>query len=67
MSDLTPERKAWIDALPYERLLSRWRFEPIGSALFQGETADYIARRMKELREQGADHVGASKAIGWER
>lgn len=65
---LTPERKAHIDSLSYEQLLSRWRFAPIGDPWFQDETGDYWAQRMKELRSQpGGDgqHVAASKSIGW--
>lgn len=65
MTDLTPELKARIDAMSYEQLLSQWRFAPIGDPWFQGETAAYHEKRMRELREQGADHVGASKRIGW--
>jgi hypothetical protein len=34
---------------------------------FQGETGDYWSKRMSELREQGVDHVAASKAVGWEK
>ena len=62
---LTPENKAHIDGLTYGQLLSQWRFAPVGDAWFQGETGDYWSKRMAELRDQGADHVGASKAAGW--
>lgn len=65
--DLTAERKAHIDSLSYEQLLSHWRFAPVGDRWFQGETGTYWGERMAELRKQGADHVGASKALGWER
>lgn len=63
--ELTPENKAHIDRLSYEELLSRWRFAPAGDPWFQGETGEYWAKRMTELKEAGADHVGASKRIGW--
>ncbi len=66
---LTPELKAKIDAMPYEELLHSWRFASSGTEMFQGETGDYWAGRMKELREQpGGDarHVAASKSIGWD-
>jgi hypothetical protein len=63
--DLTPALKAQIDAMDYQSLLSAWRFVPIGDARFQGESGEYWGKRMAELREQGADHVAASKAIGW--
>ena len=63
--DLTPENKAYIDSLSYEQLLCGWRFAPVGDLWFQGETGEYWGRRMKELREQGENHVQASKNIGW--
>jgi hypothetical protein len=62
---LTPELKAKIDAKTYQELLSRWRFAPIGDTMFQDESGEYWGKRMAELRAQGADHVGASKSIGW--
>jgi hypothetical protein len=65
--DLTAENKAHIDNLSYEGLLRHWRFAPLGDPWFQGETAAYWSKRMSELRAQGADHVGASKKIGWEK
>lgn len=63
--ELTPENKRHIDSLDYEGLLRHWRFAPVGDPWFCGETGEYWAKRMKELREQDADHVGASKKIGW--
>ena len=65
--DLTPENKAIIDDKSYTALLSGWRFAPVGDTWFQGETGDYWGKRMAELRNQGANHVGASKSIGWEK
>jgi len=62
---LTDDNKSYIDSLDYTALLSRWRFAPVGDPWFQDETGDYWGKRMNELREQGADHVGASKEIGW--
>lgn len=62
---LTPENKSIIDGKSYESLLSHWRNAPIGDAWFQDETGDYWAARMAELRA-GADHVIASKSIGWD-
>mgnify|MGYP001575129176 FL=1 len=64
---LTPANKAAIDVKSYEELLRYWRFAPAGDPWFEGETGDYWKERMKQLREQGADHVGASKHIGWEK
>ena len=68
--NLTPENKAYIDKLSYQSLLSSWRFAPVGDKWFQGETGDYWARRVYELRNlpNGDDeHVRASKSLGWER
>jgi len=62
--DLTPENKQHIDSMTYEGLLSQWRFAPVGDPWFQGETGKYWGERMKELRDAGADHVGASKSLG---
>jgi len=64
--DLTEENKAIIDAKSYTQLLSSWRFAPIGDPWFQGETGRYWSERMAELRDNGADHVAASKLLGWE-
>lgn len=65
--DLTMEQKDHIDGLSYEALLSHWRFASVGDPWFQGETGDYWSKRMRELRVAGANHVGASKSLGWER
>lgn len=68
--NLTPELKARIDALPYEELLRRWRMEPAGSDMFQGESGTYWRDRMAEVRNApGGDarHTAASKDIGWRR
>ena len=64
---LTAENKAIIDGKSYEDLLRRWRYAPVGDPWFEGETGGYWGERMKELRANGADHVGASKAIGWDK
>ena len=64
--DLTPERKAHIDGLSHEDLLSRWRSAPVGDPWLQGETGEYWGKRMAESRNANPDeHVRASKAIGW--
>lgn len=65
--DLTEKNKAHIDSLSYEALLSVWRFAPVGDQWFQGETGTYWGQRMRGLRDKGADHVGASKTLGWEK
>ena len=56
--DLTIKNKLYIDSLSYESLLSKWRFAPIGDNWFAGETGDYWSKRMKQLKEDGEDHVG---------
>ena len=63
--ELTEKNKAHIDSLSYKQLLHSWRFSPSGNPWFQGETGKYWGERMSELRKEGADHVAASKAIGW--
>lgn len=66
--EMTKERKAEIDAMDYEQLLSRWRFAVVGDSWFQGESGKYWGDRMKELRaEPGGQEraVAASKSIGW--
>lgn len=58
--------KRWIDNATYEQLLAKWRFAPIGDSMFQGETGDYYAKVMAEKRKT-ADHVQASKTVGWDQ
>lgn len=65
MSNLTKQLKQEIDSMSYEQLLSKWRFSPVGSPIFQGESGTYFSQKMTKLREQGADHVGISKRLGW--
>lgn len=57
--------KDWIDNSNYEQLLSKWRFAPIGDPMFQGETGDYYYAVMSE-KKLTANHVQASKNIGWD-
>lgn len=61
------EMKEWIDNASYEELLRKWRFVPPGSPFFQGEVGNYFAEAMNKKRiEVGdAEHVRASKSIGW--
>jgi hypothetical protein len=63
---VTPEQKKWIDEASYEQLLSHWRFAPVGDKLFVGECGEYYQKVMSQKRKE-ADHVAASKGIGWER
>ena len=66
---LTEELKKKIDSWTYEQLLSKWRFAPIGDSLFQPDSGDYIAKRMRELRDSitPEEHTQTSKKIGWEQ
>lgn len=66
--ELTGDNKKYIDSLPYEALLARWRFAPSGDAWFQGDTGAYWGKRMSELRDLpggNEKHVQTSKSIGW--
>ena len=66
--DLTEQRKVYIDGLSHFELLERWRFAPLGDPLFQGETGDYWAKRMKELRAKNPmKAVQDSKDLGWKK
>ena len=64
---MTPEQKAEIDSMNYEAMLRLLRFAPAGHLFFVSgtEVCVYFADRMAELKKT-ADHVGASKRIGWE-
>lgn len=67
--DLTVDNKRIIDGQDYEDLLRKWRYAPSGDPWFQGETGAYWGDRMTELRSQpggNANHVKASKSIGWD-
>jgi hypothetical protein len=66
---MTPEKmKAWIDNATYEQLLSKWRYEPIGSPWFAGELGKYYSDVMKKRREEISDEekIATSKKVGWE-
>ena len=65
--ELTKINKEYIDGLSYVELLKKWRFAPVGEFWFQGNTGKYWSKRMNEIREKGANHVGASKFIGWKK
>jgi len=62
---LTEKNKAKIDSMSYKQLLSYWRFAPVGSPWFQGETGEYWKKRMKEIKPD--NHAQISKDIGWGR
>ena len=65
---MTDEQKKWIDNSSYEGLLSKWRNAPIGDSMFHGDTGDYYSKVMREKKAEvgHAEHVRASKNIGWD-
>lgn len=66
---MTKEQKDWIDNAEYEELLRRWRFSPSGDPMFMDEAGQYYKAVMAKRRaepEGQAEHVRASKSIGWE-
>jgi len=69
-TSMTDAEKKWIDTAPYEALLYKVRFAPAGDSMFLGDTGDYFIKTMKERRAADggdAEHVRASKAIGFDR
>lgn len=68
---LTPDLKARIDTMTYKDMLRIWRFTKSTSMeaeIFQGESGEYFAQRMIELRKDDPDGaVQASKDVGWDR
>jgi len=62
---LTENIKQQIDKMTYSQLLYKHRFSPIGDPLFEGESGEYFAERMKELRIDDENHSKVSKEIGW--
>ena len=66
--DLTLENKAYIDGLNYYGLLRKWRFAPVGDPWFQGETGEYWAKRLGQLRDDNPENtVQVSKELVWEK
>ena len=63
---LTPEVKKEIDDMTVYQLLQRWRFSPVGDAMFEGESGDYYKQKLKKLREELPEvYTNTSKRIGW--
>jgi len=60
---LTEEVKAHIDRMSHVEMCREWRFAPIGSPLFQGESGEYFQKRLFD--ELGGFTPAISKAIGW--
>lgn len=61
--ELTPKLRAHIDSLSPTDLMRKWRFSPVGDPLFQGESGDYISKRISQISEE--DKIKISRAIGW--
>jgi hypothetical protein len=61
---LTEKSKNKIDNMSLEELLRVWRFAPLGDPWMEGETGDYISKRMKELKKQENFSL-VSKRVGW--
>lgn len=60
------EMQKWIDNASYTELLYRWRFEPLGSAWFNGPTGDHFVETMVKRKPSDAEHTAASKQVGWD-
>lgn len=59
---MTDEQKKIIDSMTQLQLCRKWRFALAGDPLFQGDTGDYFAKRLKEM---GGMTPEISKEIGW--
>jgi len=63
--------KTEIDAMSYEDMLRRVRFEPAGSEFFNSSTelGGYAWSKWEQLCIETfiGDRVAASKRVGWER
>jgi len=56
----------WIDGASYGELLSRWRFEPVGSPWFAGEVGDHFTVAMSRKRKDTPhdDQVSVKQVVG---
>lgn len=61
---MNEQNKLWIDGATYEQLLYKWRNAPFGDEMFQGDACDYYSKVMS-VKKLTADHVQASKNVGW--
>ena len=61
------DEKRKIDEMDYESMLSLWRNAPVGHPYFQGDIGLYYKEAMAKKRSNvgNAEHVRASKSIGW--
>jgi len=68
--ELTEAVKVVIDNMDYHSMLRRWRRAPSNDPFINGESGEYLARRMVEMRKKPGGqtkHIVASKAVGWEK
>ena len=58
----------WIDEQDYTTLLRHWRFDPIGSELFQEYIGEHYSNVMIHKGEElkNSERVKISKEIGWD-
>ena len=65
VSNIDPAMKDWIDNASYEQLLRHYRYAPVGSPYFQGETGEHYKKVMAERKRQESNPSQVSKNIGW--
>lgn len=67
LMDLSLELQIEIDKMPYEEMLRRWRYAPVGDEMFQGESGVYFGDVMWKKRDamSPGGAVRASKNVGW--
>lgn len=63
---ISPKDKKKIDGMSYYQLLKTWRFSERGH-LFRGETGEYYAQRLAQLKANCHDPASISKAVGWSK
>jgi len=65
---MNDKQKEWIDNQPYEILLRKWRYAPVGDTMFQGDLGDYYAKVMSEKKAalDVSEQVSTSKRVGWD-
>lgn len=64
---LTKEIKQRIDNMSYKELLKKWRFAPVGTPLFEGESGEYFEKVFSEKRKKllSGEYSAISKEVGW--
>lgn len=61
--------KHWVDDASYQDLLTKLRFEPVGSPWFSGECGEYLMAKLREKKAKlsEAEQARISKVVGWEK